>query len=75
MGIGSGRDRMRRWRARRRTAQVAARRWRIFINPRHEDMPFAASTLYRELKGRFGAESIFFDSGCSPSRIGTPRGR
>ena len=28
---------------------------RIFINYRHEDMPFAASTLYRELRGRFGA--------------------
>ena len=24
-------------------------------------MPFAAPTLYRELKGRFGAENIFFD--------------
>ena len=36
---------------------------RIFINYRHEDVPFAASTLYRELKGRFGAENIFFDAG------------
>lgn len=36
---------------------------RIFINYRHEDMPFAASALYRELKGRFGAEKIFFDAG------------
>jgi hypothetical protein len=36
---------------------------RIFINYRHEDMPFAASTLYRELKGRFGKENIFFDGG------------
>ena len=36
---------------------------RIFINYRHEDVPFAASTLYRELNGRFGAENIFFDSG------------
>jgi hypothetical protein len=36
---------------------------RIFISYRHEDMPFAASTLYRELKGRFGAEHIFFDAG------------
>jgi SIR2-like domain/TIR domain len=36
---------------------------RIFINYRHEDVPFAASTLYRELKGRFDAENIFFDSG------------
>ena len=26
-------------------------------------MPFAASALYRELKGRFGAENIFFDAG------------
>jgi SIR2-like domain/TIR domain len=36
---------------------------RIFINYRHEDVPFAASALYRELKERFGAENIFFDSG------------
>jgi hypothetical protein len=36
---------------------------RIFINYRHEDMPFAASAVYRELKGRFGAENIFFDAG------------
>jgi hypothetical protein len=36
---------------------------RIFINYRHEDMPFAASALYRELKRRFGAENIFFDGG------------
>jgi hypothetical protein len=36
---------------------------RIFINYRHEDMPFAAPALYRELKGRFGAENIFFDAG------------
>jgi hypothetical protein len=36
---------------------------RIFINYRHEDMPFAASALYRELKGLFGAENIFFDAG------------
>jgi len=36
---------------------------RIFINYRHEDMPFAASALYRELKGRFGKENIFFDGG------------
>lgn len=36
---------------------------RIFINYRHEDMPFAASALYRELKGQFGAENIFFDAG------------
>lgn len=26
-------------------------------------MPFAAMTLYRELKGRFGADDIFFDGG------------
>ena len=26
-------------------------------------MPFAASTLYRELKGQFGKENIFFDEG------------
>ena len=26
-------------------------------------MPFAASALYRELKGRFGKENIFFDDG------------
>jgi hypothetical protein len=36
---------------------------RIFINYRHEDVPFAASAVYRELKGRFGAENIFFDAG------------
>ena len=36
---------------------------RIFINYRHEDTPFPASMLYRELKGRFGAENIFFDAG------------
>jgi hypothetical protein len=36
---------------------------RIFINYRHEDMPFAASTLYREIKARFGPENIFFDTG------------
>ena len=36
---------------------------KIFINYRHEDMPFAAWTLYRELKGRFGKENIFFDEG------------
>jgi SIR2-like protein/TIR domain-containing protein len=36
---------------------------KVFINYRHEDMPFAASTLYRELKGRFGKENIFFDHG------------
>src|SRR5580704_5083309 len=36
---------------------------RIFVNYRHEDVPFAASALYRELKGRFGAEKIFFDAG------------
>ena len=36
---------------------------RVFINYRHEDVPFAASALYRELKGRFGAENIFFDAG------------
>jgi hypothetical protein len=36
---------------------------KIFINYRHEDMPFAALTLYRELKGRFGAENIFYDDG------------
>lgn len=36
---------------------------KIFINYRHEDMPFAASALYRELRHRFGAENIFFDGG------------
>ena len=36
---------------------------KIFINYRHEDMPFAAMTLYRELRGRFGQENIFFDEG------------
>lgn len=36
---------------------------KIFINYRHEDTPFAAMMLYRELKGRFGQENIFFDHG------------
>jgi hypothetical protein len=36
---------------------------KIFINYRHGDMPFAASTLYRELRRRFGTENIFFDHG------------
>ena len=36
---------------------------KIFINYRHEDMPFAAMTLYRELRRRFGGENIFFDQG------------
>ena len=36
---------------------------KIFINYRHQDMPFAAWTLYRELQGRFGAGHIFFDQG------------
>jgi hypothetical protein len=36
---------------------------KIFLNYRHEDMPFAAMTLYRELRGRFGKENIFFDEG------------
>jgi len=36
---------------------------KIFISYRHEDMPFAAMTLYRELRGRFGKENIFFDEG------------
>jgi len=43
--------------------EPAAPALKIFINYRHEDMPFAALTLYRELKGRFGAENIFFDGG------------
>jgi len=36
---------------------------KIFINYRREDIPFAALMLYRELKGRFGQENIFFDVG------------
>jgi hypothetical protein len=36
---------------------------KIFINYRHEDMPFAAMMLYRELRERFGGENIFFDEG------------
>src|SRR5215469_9120517 len=36
---------------------------KIFINYRHEDVPFAAMTVYRELRGPFGAENIFFDHG------------
>ena len=35
----------------------------IFISYRREDMPFAASMLYRELKERVGQENIFFDGG------------
>jgi hypothetical protein len=41
----------------------AERALKIFINYRHEDVPFAAAALYRELKRRFGAENIFFDDG------------
>jgi hypothetical protein len=36
---------------------------KIFINYRHEDMPFAAVMLYRELRERFRTASIFFDQG------------
>ena len=36
---------------------------KIFMNYRHEDTPFAAWTLYRELKGEFGKDNIFFDQG------------
>jgi SIR2-like domain/TIR domain len=36
---------------------------RIFINYRHQDIPFAAMMLYRELRSRFGKEDIFFDKG------------
>jgi hypothetical protein len=36
---------------------------KVFINYRHEDMPFAATFLYRALQGPFGAENIFFDQG------------
>jgi hypothetical protein len=36
---------------------------KIFISYRHEDIPFAAMALYRELKERFGRENIFFDEG------------
>jgi hypothetical protein len=36
---------------------------KIFINYRHEDVPFAAMMLYRELRQRFGSENIFFDEG------------
>ena len=66
------RDRKRRWRAWRFERQAAGISGadapprlplKVFINYRHEDMPFAASTLYRELKGRFGKENIFFDEG------------
>jgi hypothetical protein len=35
----------------------------IFINYRHEDMPFAATMLYQVLQGAFGKENIFFDEG------------
>jgi hypothetical protein len=45
-------------------AETAARpSLTIMINYRHEDVSFAASTLYRELKGRFGRQNIFFDGG------------
>ena len=43
------------------TQEPSAPALKVFINYRHEDMPFAALTLYRELKSRFGAENIFFD--------------
>lgn len=36
---------------------------KIFISYRREDVPFAAMMLYRELRGRFGKENIFFDQG------------
>jgi hypothetical protein len=36
---------------------------KIFINYRHEDVPFAAMTVYRELRRPFGQENIFFDHG------------
>jgi hypothetical protein len=36
---------------------------KIFMNYRHEDTPFAAWTLYREFKGEFGKDNIFFDQG------------
>lgn len=45
------------------TQEPSARALKVFINYRHEDMPFAALTLYRELKSGFGAENIFFDGG------------
>jgi SIR2-like domain/TIR domain len=36
---------------------------KIFINYRHDDVPFAAAALYHQLEQRFGAENIFFDGG------------
>ena len=45
------------------TEQPASPQLKIFINYRHEDMPFAAMMLYRELRERFGSENIFFDEG------------
>jgi SIR2-like domain/TIR domain len=36
---------------------------KIFINYRHDDVPFAAAALYRELRRSFGQENIFFDEG------------
>jgi hypothetical protein len=36
---------------------------KIFINYRHDDVPFAAAALYQQLEHRFGAENIFFDGG------------
>lgn len=43
--------------------EPAAPGLKIFINYRHEDMPFAALMLYQELESRFGADNIFFDGG------------
>lgn len=50
------------------TAETAAPPLKIFINYRREDVPFAATVLYRELKGRFGAENVFYD--CDTLRPG-----
>jgi SIR2-like domain/TIR domain len=45
------------------TGGTPAQPLQIFINYRHEDVPFAAMTVYRELRGSFGQQNIFFDQG------------
>jgi SIR2-like domain/TIR domain len=42
----------------------------IVINYCHEDIPFAAMLLYRELRGRFGEETIVFDKGTLQTGMG-----
>lgn len=42
---------------------LSERPLKIFINYRHDDVPFAAATLYRELRRSFGQENVFLDEG------------